>query len=181
MKRRLFSLLLCGAMLLSMCPTGLAAEPEAGGLCPHHTEHSYEVCGYVEAAEEVPCNMNCAETGGDGQIIHAEGCAYTPAVEGHPCGYVCRVCPVQAMIDALPDAEGITPDNRAGVEAQLAVIDGARAELTDEEIAALDIAHYAAAVSALAALDGQAGADVPSVTKDNVNYLDEGFQHLPIN
>ena len=55
MKRRLFSLLLTGAMLLSMCPPGLALEAEAGGLCPHHQEHSYEDCGYVEAVEGQPC------------------------------------------------------------------------------------------------------------------------------
>ena len=202
MKRRLFSLLLTGAMLLSMCPPAAAAGPDGmtGGLCPHHQEHSYEVCGYVETVEgqpcghvhdgdcgyveavpEVPCNMGCAETGEDGQIIHAEGCAYTPtvegvpcqhehdgecgyveAIEGQPCGYVCPVCPVQAMIDALPDAEDITADNRAEVEAQLEAIDTARAELTDDEAGQLDPARYQVVVSALAALGGQAGNDLPA-------------------
>lgn len=172
-------------------------EPDTGGLCPHHQEHSYEVCGYieaveghpcghvhdgscgyVEAAEEVPCDKDCAYTpavaGAPCQHEHDELCGYVAAVEGQPCGYVCHICPVQAMIDALPDAEGITLDNRADVEAQLAAIDEARAELTDEEIAALDITRYAAAVSALAALDGQTGADVPvpATTKSNVSYLD---------
>ncbi len=104
MKRRLFSLLLTGAMLLSMCPPGLALEAEAGGLCPHHQEHSFEVCGYMEAIEGLPCghvhggdcgfveavpevlcDMDCNETGEDGRIIHAEGCAYALEVEGTPC------------------------------------------------------------------------------------------------
>ena len=174
MKRRLFSLLLTGVMLLSMCPPGLALGPDGmiGGLCPHHTEHSFEDCGYVEAVEEIACDIDCTETGENGQIIHAEGCAYAPAVEGQPCGYICRICPVQTMIDALPAPEDITPDNRAEIEAQLDAIDVARLELTDEEIAALDITRYAAAVSALAALDGQAGADVPvPVAGGDVTYL----------
>ena len=192
--KRVFAIFLTCVFLLGLLPTSaLAAEPDTGGLCPHHQEHSYEVCGYIEAVEghpcahvhdgscgyveavsEVPCDMGCSEIGGDGQIIHAGDCAYSPAVAGQPCGYVCRICPVQAMIDALPNAEGITLDNRADVEAQLAAIDEARAELTDEEIAALDVTRYAAAVSALAALDGQAGADVPvpAATKSNVSYLD---------
>lgn len=99
MKQRLLSLLLCGAMLFSMCTPGLALEraSSTGGLCPHHQEHSYEVCsyikaaeghpcshvhdrgcGYVEAVPEVPCDKGCADTDRDGQIDHVEDCAYTP-------------------------------------------------------------------------------------------------------
>ena len=71
MKRRLFSLLLCGVMLFSMCTPAAALEQtgSTGGLCPHHQEHSYEVCGYIEA------------------------------MEGQPCGYVCPTCSMQAMND----------------------------------------------------------------------------------
>ena len=209
MKRVLAIFLTC-VFLLGLLPTSaLAAEPDTEGLCPHHQEHSYEVCGYieavegqpcghvhdgdcgyVEAAEEVPCDMGCADTDGDGQIVHAEGCAYAPAVEGtpcqhehdgecgyveaiegHPCGYVCRICPVQAMIDALPDASSITADNRADVEAQLGAISEAWAELTDEEAGQLDTARCEAAISALLALDGQDGADVPMLTAEvSVSY-----------
>ena len=109
-------------------------------------------CGYVEAAEEIPCDMDCNGTGEDGQIIHGEGCGYVPevegvpcqhehdgecgyveAVEGQPCGYVCPICTVQAMIDVLPDAESITADNAEEVGTQLTAIDEAKAQLTDEE------------------------------------------------
>ena len=121
MKKRLLACLLTAAMLVSLFPLpalAAEAEPYTGGLCPHHQEHSYEVCGYVEAAEEVPCDMDCAETGEDSQIIHVEGCAYAPevegapcqhkhdgecgyveAIEGQPCGYVCPACSMQAMND----------------------------------------------------------------------------------
>ena len=200
MKQRILSLLLTGAMLLSLCPPGLALELDGmtGGLCPHHTEHTEDCgyreaveghpcghvhdgnCGFEEAQEETPCNMDCAEIGEDGQIVHAEGCAYTPAVEGapclhehdgecgyipgdpgQPCGYVCRICPVQEMIDALPAPEDITPDNRAGVEAQLEAIGAAWELLEDEEILQLDTTRCEAAQNALAALDGQTGNDLP--------------------
>jgi len=103
--KRILSVCLTCALLLGMLPLpALALEPDSEGLCPHHTEHSYEVCGYMEAVEgqpcghvhdgdcgfveavpEVPCNMDCAETDGDGQIVHAEGCAYAPEVEDVPC------------------------------------------------------------------------------------------------
>ena len=171
MKRVLAVFLTCVFVLGLLPLPAFALETDSGGLCPHHTEHSYEVCGYIEAvegqpcghvhngdcgfaeaAEEIPCDMGCAEAGENGQTVHDEGCAYTPAAEGapclhehdgecgyvpadpgQPCGYDCRICPVQEMLDALPDAEDVTADNRAGAEAQLAAIDGARADLTDEE------------------------------------------------
>ncbi|MEY8233338.1 S-layer homology domain-containing protein [Oscillospiraceae bacterium 50-16] len=107
MKKRLLACLMTAVMLVSLFPLpalAAEAEPYTGGLCHHHQEHSYEVCGYVEAVEgqpcghvhdgdcgyveavpEVPCDMDCAETDGDGQIVHNQGCADTPAVEGAPC------------------------------------------------------------------------------------------------
>lgn len=140
MKRRLFSLLLTGAMLLSMCPPGLALEADTGSLCPHHTEHSYEVCGYVEA------------------------------VEGQSCGFVCRICPVQALLDALPAPEDITPDNAEDAAARFAAIDEASETLTEEERAALDFTRYKAVMLALAALMD----DTPTLlaTESGITYLD---------
>ncbi len=68
---------------------------------------------------------------------------------------------VQALIDALPEAETITDDNRADVEAQLSAIDEAKLGLEDEELDGLDITRYMAAVEALLALDNMAGANEP--------------------
>lgn len=70
---------------------------------------------------------------------------------------------VQALIDALPDADTITEENRADVEAQLTAIDDAKEPLGDEERAALDFGKYDAAVAAINALDGMPGAEVPTV------------------
>ena len=59
---------------------------EAGIFC--------EGCGYVPEVEGVPC-----------QHEHDGECGYVPADLGQLCGYVCHICPVQALIDALPDTE----------------------------------------------------------------------------
>ena len=181
MKKRLPAFLLTAAMLSSLFPLpALAAEVDTEGLCPHHMEHSYELCGFTESAEgcpcshvhdgdcgfveavpEVPCDMDRAETDEDSRIVHAEGCAYAPEVagascrhehdpdcgyspdtEGTPCGYVCPICPVQDMIDALP--EDITAGSRDEAEARLAAIGEAWAEL-----------------------DGQAGNDLPAPLEDH--------------
>ena len=217
MMKRALSIFLTGVFLLGLLPTAaLAAEPDSGGLCPHHQEHSFEDCGfieavegqpcghihdvdcgYVEAAEEIPCNMDCAEPNEGGQIVHGEGCAYAPEVEGVPCqhehddecgyvpadlgqlcGYVCPVCPVQAMIDALSAPEDIAAENRAWVEAQLEAIGEAWAELFDEDALRLDTTRLEAAWDALAALDGQAGNELPAPLADTVdtNYQKPVFR-----
>ena len=74
------------------------------GLCEHHTEHTTE-CGYIPAQGEIPCNMDCTDTDGDGVVNHVKSCSYTPATEGQPCGYVCKLC--RSKTDAQ---EGQEPD-----------------------------------------------------------------------
>lgn len=60
-KKRLLSLLLCGAMLFSLCPQVVSAEgvqdsgKTIGGLCEHHPAHN-ESCGYTEGTPGTPCN-----------------------------------------------------------------------------------------------------------------------------
>lgn len=72
---------------------------------------------------------------------------------------------VQALIDALPDAESITDDNRADVEVQLNAIDETKLALSAEELAGLDISRYEAAATAVLALDGEdSGTGVPIST-----------------
>ena len=124
-------------------------EPEN---CPH-------ICD-----EESGCitkELNC-------QHEHDDECGYSPATAGTPCGYVCELCgagdntpsnaeavtvaSVQAMIDALPNAEEITEDNAEDVKAQLDAIDEAKEKLSDEEIDELDMTRYTEAAAALGAL-----------------------------
>ena len=86
-------------------------------------------CGYVEAAEEISCDMDCNETSEDCQIIHGEDCGYVlevegvpcqhehdgecgyiPADPGQPCGYVCPTCSMQAVNDLPTPQAGETDD-----------------------------------------------------------------------
>ena len=124
-------------------------EPEN---CPH-------ICD--EKSGCITKELNC-------QHEHDDECGYSPAAEGTPCGYVCELCgagdntpsnakavtvaSVQAMIDALPNAEEITEDNAEEVKAQLDAIDEAKEKLSDEEIDELDFTRYAEAAAALGAL-----------------------------
>lgn len=66
---------------------------------------------------------------------------------------------VQALIDALPDADSITEDMIEDVTAQLDAIDEAKATLTDEQLAGLDFARYDATANVLLALWGEAPTD----------------------
>ena len=125
-------------------------EPE---YCPH-------ICD-----EESGCisqKLNCRHE-------HDEECGYSPATRGTPCEFVCEICGeednvetatpsnvkavtvagVQAMIDALPDAEEVRKDNAEKVKARLEAIDDAKAELSDEEIDELDFSRYMEVAAAL--------------------------------
>ncbi len=57
--RRLLSLTLSGAMVLSLLPVFAFAE-ERDGLCQHHPAHTPE-CGYVVAVEGQPCAHVCGD------------------------------------------------------------------------------------------------------------------------
>ena len=70
-RKRLLSLLLCGAILFSLCSPSTFAEAQtiqdsgqitvnAGGLCEHHTEHTPD-CGYPEGEPETPCTHTYTE------------------------------------------------------------------------------------------------------------------------
>lgn len=142
MKKRILSILLICCMVLTMLPATALAEESgqtgggvtASGLCEHHPAHDDE-CGYTEGTAGTPCGYVCEICGAEGNAAEAM-----------------TVERVQAMIDALPDAEEITEDNAEEVTAQLEAIDEAKAELTDEEIDELDITRYMAAAAALGSL-----------------------------
>ena len=65
-RKRSLSLLLCGALLFSLCPQTASAVSipktgaESSGLCEHHPEHD-EACGYAEETAEIPCSHEHTE------------------------------------------------------------------------------------------------------------------------
>ena len=61
---------------------------------------------------------------------------------------------IQALIDALPDADSITEDNVENVSSQLDTIDEAKAELSDADMLQLDLTRYDAASDKVMVLMG---------------------------
>ena len=110
--KRLLSLVLAAAMLLSGMPVSVSAENDGKteeNLCAHHTAHTPE-CGYIESQEEIPCDSGCTDTDGDGVIDHEASCSYMPAVEGSPCQYVCEICEEDSTAEDTdkPEGNGVT-------------------------------------------------------------------------
>lgn len=165
MKRRLLASLLSLVMVLTMLPTAaLATGIEDEGLCPHHTEHTAE-CGYAAPTEGTPCaHVHTTECYSDGTLpaegeektadvcthVHDAECGYSEGSEGSPCTFVCSICPVEAIIEALPADADATPEDVADIEAAQAAYDA----LTEEERAAVDsgLAAKLADLSELAVL-----------------------------
>ena len=80
---------------------------------------------------------------------------------------------VQAMIDALPEAETIGEDNAADVEARLDAIDEAKAELSDAEIDGLDMTRYMETAAALELLLYGTAAPSDAVMLANGTYKEQ--------
>ena len=149
MKKRLFSILLVLCMVLCLVPTSVFAEGEA-------EEAPACVCETTCMAEAM--NAECSVCGAEGAL--AENCGkYAPEESGQTGtsndAPAITAADVQALIDALPEAETISEDNAADVEVQLEAIDEAKVQLSDEDFAVLDFTRYDAAVAALMALSGE--------------------------
>ncbi len=163
--RRYFAALLAAMMLLALLPAAALAEEET---LPAQDGQTADETGAPSGDGEAAPAPESTETPDTGAASDPENtdapapddtAAPTPAQQ------------VQALVDALPEAGDITGDNRADVEAQLSAIDEKKLSLTDGERAMLDMTRYNAAVSAILALDGQAGADVPTP----IDYIN-GFE-----
>ena len=155
MKKRIFSTLLALCMLLCLMPTAAFAEDstETPPVCSCETactaDNMNKECPVCGAENAIP--QNC------GQYIPVEDrTGENGSTEGadDPNGptELSAADQVQAMIDALPSAEAITEENAEEVKAQLAAIDEAKAQLSDEETDELDMTRYAEAAAALGAL-----------------------------
>ena len=112
-------------MVLTLLPTTAFAE---GG-----TEEPL-VCTCETACTAESMNASCTVCGADGAL--AENCGkYAAEKSGQPGAPddapVITAADVQALIDALPEAETISEDNAADVEAQLEAIDEAKVQLSD--------------------------------------------------
>ena len=152
MKKRLFSILLALCMVLCLVPTTAFAESE--------TEEP-PVCTCETACAAEAMNADCPICGVEGAL--PENCGKYAAEKSGQTGTsndapAITAADVQALIDALPEAETISADNAADVEAQLEAIDEAKVQLSDEDFAVLDFTRYDAAATVLMALNGESGA-----------------------
>ena len=149
MKKRLLSILLMCCMVLTLLPTAAFAE---------ESTETPPVCSCETACTAESMNADCPVCSAEGALPEncgkyaAEKSGQTGAPDNAP---VITAADVQALIDALPEAETISEDNAAGVEAQLEAIDEAKVQLSDEDFAVLDFTRYDAAVAALMALSGE--------------------------
>ena len=101
---------------------------------------------------------------------------YTPSESGGTAEVDKLPSPVQAMIDALPDA--LTEENAGDVSAMLGEIDAAMAALGDEERAALDLTQYQAVIAALAALAAAQG-EIALYADENNKPKGDGTEEHP--
>ena len=125
MKRRALSLITALALCLSLCPVRVwAADGETGGESCPHHTEHTEECGY--AAED----------------------------PGAPCTFVCRICPIEARIGALPAS--VSEDNWEQVQAQIEEIYDLCGGLTSEELQQVDLSACLALLEQIEGMEAEA-------------------------
>ena len=194
-KKQWIALLLAVAMILSIGIPAYAEETGSanGGEVPSDgTSYSPEentndpLTEPVEETTEAPASEPAEETTEAPAAEPTEESTEAPAAEPAeaPAESGADAAAVQALIDALPDAEGITAENAETVAAQLSAIDEAKAALTDEQADGLNAEKYIAAAQALGAVyDAQTLADEPvaKIGEETYTTLAEAFTKAPEN
>ena len=190
MKRRILSIITALALCLSLCPAWAFAAEADPALCKHHPAHT-EDCDYTAPAEGQPCGHEHTdecyalgtfpdtdsgdyyEIGADAenlldcQHVHDSECGYVQADPGQPCGFVCRICPVEALIAALPGK--VTEDNADEVRARLEEILDLYRELSEDEQEQIDLSRC---YELQEALDG---ANDPDPVEGAVDYREASW------
>lgn len=114
-------------------------------------------------AEDADGAVNMDSTGNADSTNGADGSSNVSNADS-------AVTALQALIDALPDAERVTGDGADEIVDALDAVDAAKAALTDEQRAQVDFARYDALCEALAALAGETGAAVPMAADTRNTY-----------
>lgn len=119
--------------------------------CVHiHTEECFRksVSGNEDSSTDAEketgnpenCTHSCTEESGcikkelDCHHVHDENCGYA---EAKPCTYVCSICPIEELINDLPDA--VSEENADEVRGQLKEILALFSKLTEEEQGQIDV------------------------------------------
>ena len=154
MKKRILSCLMALALCLTLLPTAALAEETEGTVqTPPAVKEAADPAN-GEAKQE----KQSAAPEQENQSAEQEEQQENSASKQDE-----AVAAMQAMIDALPDAkalDGMDDEALEAVTAQLAAIEDAMEDMTDEQLDKLEAARYEAAVSALAQLGG---GDAPAI------------------
>ena len=195
--RRLLSLALSMAMVLSVLPAGaLAEEVESTPLtctcevlCAETVNESCPVCGTeggqcAAVQQQKPEQQESEQKQEPVQEPKTETCAHgNDPKTCEDCASEARIASVQALIDALP--EEVTAENKETAQSALSAVDEAKSALTESEQAQLDMTQYTALTQKLAALESPAPSATEETTEktakvitawawiDEEEYLDE--------
>ena len=150
MKKRIAALLMALALSLTLLPTAAWAE---------------------EPAQAAPQAESSAPSGGKTAASSADANGADDA--GNADDADSAVTALQALIDALPDAERVAVDSADEIAAALDAVDAAKAALMDEQRTQVDFARYDALCEALAAPAGETGAAVPMAAETTRNTYDK--------
>lgn len=138
--------------MVTQCVHEHTLECYSGKDIPENGENESEEEQISDSGENIPgegqleCTHVCSiESGCITEILdchheHDEECGYREAAEGRPCSYVCRICPLEELIDALP--KQVTEENREEAVRQLDTIQEKYQELTQEEQEQVDLLRY---------------------------------------
>ena len=156
MKKRITALLMALALSLTLLPTAALAE-EPVDAPQTETEIPAPSGGGAENSPADADGTNAED---------ADGAVDTDSTDNADS----TVTALQALIDALPDAENVAEDGADEIVDALDAVDAAKAALTDEQRAQVDFARYDALCAALAALAGETGAAVPMAADTRNTY-----------
>ena len=179
--RRLLSLALSMAMVLSVLPAGALAEEvestpptcDCEVLCAKTVKTDCPVCGTeggqcAAVQQQEPEQQESEQKQEPVQEPKTETCAHGNDPETcEDCASEARVASVQALIVALP--EDVTAENKEAAQSALSAVDEAKSALTESEQAKLDMTRYTALTQKLAALESPA----PSATEETTEKTDK--------
>ena len=187
MRKRIASLLLVLALCMTLPPTAAFAEepqnetpstpleePAAASPADEETPDDPEQEGQEEgqpAPEDKVEDPGTEEPSDEDSPADEEPEEQEPELETEADE---AVAAVQALIDALPDAEDITDANADEVSGQLDAIDKAKLALTEEQAAQLDFTRYEAASAALLALAEEPAASQLELITDSTDAQPDG-------
>ncbi|MBD5133520.1 MAG: S-layer homology domain-containing protein [Clostridiales bacterium] len=148
MKRRVLSFIIALALCLNLCPV------------------------WAFAADEGTDSGLCPH-----HSEHTDECGYDPESPDEPCTFACRICPIEDLIDKLPDS--VSEDNSGQVQAQLNEIYALYDELTADEQEQVDLSPCESAQKQLDEMDSEEPGGGSSDNVSSGRYVMNEDKNIP--